>query len=67
MNIVSDGALRLLFGRQAATMESLEKKYATQLAQASPDEKSKIRERMADEHRRLSKNADHEPSPGTLW
>ena len=64
---VADGCWRFLSGKKSATTESIEKKYAEELAAASPDEKGQIRERMAEEYRRLSKNAGHKPSPGTLW
>jgi len=63
---VADGPLRFLRGQQALSSESIEKKYAKELANASPAEKLQIRERMNREF--LSqKNREHKPSPGTLW
>jgi hypothetical protein len=65
--IVADGPFRFLRGRNAATSESIEKKYAVQLANAGPDEKKKIRERMVEEFLRREKTLNHKPSAGTLW
>jgi hypothetical protein len=56
-----------LRGGNAATSESIEKKYAAQLASAGPDEKRKIRERMVEEFMQREKTANHKPSAGTLW
>jgi hypothetical protein len=64
---VADGQFRFLRGRKAATSESIEKKYAAELATAGPDEKRKIRERMVEEFLRREKTLNHKPSAGTLW
>jgi hypothetical protein len=63
---VADGLRRFLHCKKSATPDAIEKKYAEELANASPDEKSQIRERMVEEYRRLSKNIGHQPSPGTV-
>jgi hypothetical protein len=65
--VVEDGYFRFLQGRKAATSESIEKKYAARLANAGPDEKRKIRERMVEEFLQREKTRNHKPSAGTLW
>jgi len=62
--IVADGYLRFLRGQKALSSESLETKYAKQLAAAGPDEKSQLRQQMAEE---LLRKKSHKPSPQTLW
>jgi hypothetical protein len=64
---IADGCQRFLRGKKAVTIESIEKKFTEKLSTANPDEKGQIREQMEEEYRRLSKNAGHKPSPGTLW
>ena len=64
---VADGYRRFLHGRRVVTTESIEKKYASELANAGPDEKRKIRERMVEEFLRREKMLNHKPSAGTLW
>jgi len=64
---VADGYHRLRLGRKALASESVEKKYASELANAGPDEKEKIRERMAKESLRCEKALNHKPSAATLW
>jgi hypothetical protein len=64
---VANGYQRFMRGKKAVTSESIEKKYAAEFAEASPVEKKQIRERMAEEFLRLSKNEGHKPSAGTLW
>ena len=64
---VANGYRRFVRGKKAVTSESIEKKYAAELAKASPVEKNQIRERMTEEFLRLSKNEGHKPSAGTLW
>jgi hypothetical protein len=49
------------------TPESIEKKYAGELAGASPDQKHQIRARMAEELLRRAKTESHKPSVYTLW
>lgn len=66
-NIVADGPSRFLRGKKALQSDSIEKKYAAELALAGPDEKRKIRERMAAESQRREKMLNHQPSPKTLW
>lgn len=50
--------------KKELSMESLEKKYAKELAAAGPQKKQEIYARMAGE---LSKQKSHKPSTGTLW
>ena len=64
---VEDGFRRFSRGKKALSSESIEKKYAVEMADASPDEKRKIHERMADELEQRKKALSHKPSPGTLW
>ena len=64
---VEDGSRRLWLGRKALASESVEKKYAAELANAGPVEKEKIRERMAKESRQREKALNHKPSAATLW
>ena len=64
---VADGPFRFLRGKKAALSESVEKKYAAELANANPQQKLQIRERMAEECLRREKLEGHQPSPGTLW
>jgi len=61
---VADGRWRFLRGKKAVTSESLEKKYAAELATATGGQKIQIRERMA---RELLRQQNHKPSLGTLW
>jgi len=63
---VADGPRRFLRGKQAQSSESIEKKYAKELANASPAEKLQIRERMVREFLN-QKKCEHKPSPATLW
>ena len=66
--ITADGPRRLWLGQKALTAsESVEQKYAAELASAGPEEKEKIRQRMAEESARRVKALNHKPSPGTLW
>jgi hypothetical protein len=66
-HIVADGRFR--FGRalKNTTAESIEKKYAAELAQADPTRKFQVRKRMAEELLRHENMKAHRPSPGTLW
>ena len=64
---VADGSQRLWLGKRALASESIEKKYAAELANAGPDEKEKIRERMAKESLQRKKALNHKPSAATLW
>jgi hypothetical protein len=64
---VADGPQRHWLGKRALASESIEKKHASEPANAGPDEKEKIRERMREEHRRREKALNHKPSAGTLW
>jgi hypothetical protein len=61
---VADGFRRFLRGKKALTSESIEEKCAKELAAASPAQKARIRERMAQE---ILRRQNHKPSPGTLW
>jgi hypothetical protein len=62
--IVADGYQRFLRGQKALSSESLEAKYAKQLAVASPAEKTQLRQQMAEE---LLRKKSYKPSPQTLW
>jgi hypothetical protein len=53
-----------LRGRQAVTYESIEKKYAKEIAAANPVQKAQIQEQMRHD---LLRQQNHKPSPGTLW
>jgi hypothetical protein len=64
---VADGYRRFLQGRKALTSESIEKKHAAELVNASQAEKEKIRERMAVEIPQLEKALNHKPSAAALW
>jgi hypothetical protein len=64
---VADGFHRFLRGKRAAGSESIEKKYAAELAKADPQQRLQIRERMVGECLRRGKIEGHKPSPGTLW
>jgi len=64
---VADGYRRFLRGKKAVTSESIEAKYAAELAKASPAEKILIRERMVEEYSRRIETENNKPSPGTLW
>ena len=64
---VADGLSRFLRGKKDAQFESIEKKYAAELANAGPDEKEKIRERMTKESLQREKALNHKPSAATLW
>jgi len=64
---VADGAQRLWLGKEALASESIEEKHAAELANAGPDEKEKIRERMAKESLQREKALNHKPSAATLW
>ena len=66
-NIVADGRFRFMQAQQAITSESIEKKYAAELARADPARKLQIRERMVEEYLRQERIKAHQPSPGTLW
>jgi len=61
---VADGFQRFLHGKKTVTSESIEKKYAKELAVASQPQKAQIREQMAQDFLRQQ---NHKPSPGTLW
>ena len=64
---VADGYRRFMRARKTASSESIEKKYATELAKADPAQKFKIRERMVQEYLRRGKIEGHKPSAATLW
>jgi len=64
---VADGPFRFRRGKKAALSESIEKKYAAELAHADPRQKLQIHERMAEEYLQREKIEGHKPSPGTLW
>ena len=64
---VADGAQRLWLGKKALASGSVEKKHAAEPANAVPDEKEKIRERLAKESLQREKALNHKPSAATLW
>jgi hypothetical protein len=64
---VADGYRRFLRGKRNAQSDSIEKKYAAELANAKPVENAKNRERMAAEILRREKALNHKPSGATLW
>jgi hypothetical protein len=64
---VADGYHRFMRGKRAALSESVEKKYAAELARADPHQKHQIRERMVEEYLRRGKIEGHKPSAATLW
>jgi len=66
-NIVDDGFWRLLKGQKALASESIEEKYSAQLAKASPEEKSELYQRMAEESEQREKMLNHKPSAKALW
>jgi len=53
--------------KRETAAESVEKKYAAELANANPVESAKIRDRMAKEFRQREKALNHKPSAGNLW
>jgi hypothetical protein len=65
--IADGGGWRLREGQKNLASESIEKKYAAQLAQAGPDEKKQIYQRIMEEHQRREKMISHQPSPKALW
>ena len=65
--IAAGGAFRHYLGQRALESQSIEEKYADELAKATPEEKKRIYERMADEAMRRAKKLSHKPSAGTLW
>jgi hypothetical protein len=64
---VADGYRRFLLGKKTIASESIEKKRAAGMANAGPDEKEKIRERLAKESLNREKALNHKPSAATLW
>ena len=64
---VADGYRRFMRGKKAVLSESIEKKYAAELANADPGQRLKIHERMVEEYLRREKNQGHKPSAATLW
>jgi hypothetical protein len=65
--IADGGGYRHYLGQRALESQSIEEKYADELAKAGPEEKKRIYERMADEAMRRAKMLNHKPSAGTLW
>ena len=62
---IAEGGLgRLQHGQKELSMESIEKKYAKEIAAAEPHEKERIYQRMAEE---LARQRNHKPSAATLW
>jgi hypothetical protein len=64
---VADGRIRFWRGKKTATFESVEKKYAEQLADASTAQKSQIHSQMIEEYFQTKKIKSHKPSAYTLW
>ena len=65
--IVADGTHRHFWGKRALSSQSIEEKFAKELATATQEEKKEIYERMADEAMRRKKMLDHKPSAKALW
>ena len=63
-HFVEGGMVSLQLGQKKLSMESLEKKYAKEIAAAKPHEKERIYQRMAEE---LARQKNHKPSVHTLW
>jgi hypothetical protein len=57
----------VLRGQKTVTSESIERKYAGELAKASAAEKIQISERMVKEYSRFLRTKNRKPSAGTLW
>ena len=64
---VADGYRRFVEGKKTTASESIERKRAAELANAGPDEKEKIRERMAKDSLQREQALNHKPSAATLW
>jgi hypothetical protein len=62
--IADHGLKRLQKGQKELTLESIQKKYAKELAEAQPQKKAEIYQRILDEYDRQK---NHKPSAGTLW
>jgi hypothetical protein len=60
---VADGLQRFLRGKKTIQSEFVGEKYAAEF----PEEKRKIRARVAEEFLRREKMLNHKPSAGTLW
>ena len=65
--IVADGHRPFLQGKKSRTSESIEEKYVAEMAGASPEEKTKIQKRKAEEFLWREKILNHRPSARTLW
>lgn len=65
--IVADGPFRFQRAKAKAAEESVEMKYAAQLAQAAPEEKQKILARITAEKAVQEKTLAHKPSAQSLW
>jgi hypothetical protein len=63
---VASGPIRFVIGKESELWQSLEKKYADQLASASWLKQQRIKIQMQREFHRRRK-VGHVPSPGTLW
>jgi hypothetical protein len=61
---VENGYSYLLRGQKKMAMESIQKKYAQELATAGPIQKQQIQQKITAEFLRRQ---NHKPSPGTLW
>ncbi|HUZ06778.1 MAG TPA: hypothetical protein VMV89_04750 [Candidatus Paceibacterota bacterium] len=61
---VAEGRRRFLRGKKTASMETIQEKYAKELAAASPAQKAQIREQITLD---FLHQQNHKPSPGTLW
>ena len=62
--IANDGFDRLQKGQKEVTLESIEKKYAKELAAAPTHQKGEVYQRILDEYYRQK---NHKPSAATLW
>jgi hypothetical protein len=58
------GGVQLRRGQKELSIESVQKKYAAELATATGDQKRRLQEKIAAEFLRQK---NHKPSPQTLW
>jgi hypothetical protein len=64
---VADGPLRHFLGKKGLASEDIGKKYAAELATASPDHQKVINQRWLQELSKRKKMLAHQPSAVSLW
>ena len=62
--IIASGYWQLWRAQKRLSFESLHKKYAKELASATPEQKQEILDRML---REFDRQKNHKPSAGSLW